>query len=537
MKKIKYELLEEEQEGKEESSIAPQDEPITFLSKRQAFKDIVFLGTPFMAVNLIQIASSYFTVYLVASIDQQSLGGLSLVITSSGILINAMNAIIYPVNIMASAEFGKINKLRTNSQENLHLVPGPIEGSRLEDIKESQKNIGLIVQQGWIVGTFGGAIGSFVLWNLEPILRLFDQPKRIIPIAGSIGKVYAIAFPLMLWLRTNIDLTSSVGEQKILPFYTLFLSLITFGSSYLFINGGLGIPAYGVVGYSYASIFQQVAGILFFTLFFLKNKNIKAYHLFSPRLKSLNFLPFLKTFGTLGYPIFIVQVVTGTVNFLINMWYGKLGIDQIIIEQAAGQPLAYFYGITGAITSASSRLVSRCYGPKSKDVIKVVPEKAANDIQTYGKTALKMVTALSVIPIFLYTVVPDKFAGIYMTNEQVQQHNSLIRACFFLNAATISLSQLQDLSSNLLNNIHNTKYPAFVSAMVSALFILPSTYLASNVFDWNIIGIDSVILAGVMMSSSIIVKRWIKESSQLLAPINEPSKPDNPWFYGKPSSF
>lgn len=464
--------------------IEEKDKKLEIITYKNALINIIKLAGPLCIVNFIQIGGGYGAILTLSTLSTEELAATGIIQASQHFLSAFNVALEHPVRNLVSSYYGQLK-----------------ESTAEAEIEECQYEIGSVVQQGWLMGTLSTIPQMIIMFNIKPILGLFSIPESISILVQTFFRAFFFILPIQTIINTNINLITAVDKEKLLILYNLITVGIGLAANYVLITGKLGLPAFGIAGYAYASILQNSLGVTMFSLYFLFNNDMRTFQLFKPRL--VQSMKYLKDILKLGAPVAIFACESGVTGFLISMLYGKLGALRLAIEQSSGQYLTWFSGISNALARGSSIHVARAYGVQKHE-----------DIKIYGKVSMALNASLYILPLTAFIGFPIQLAKVYI-HEDISDVETLIRVSFILGAISSLESSLQMITSYNLSGLYDTFFPSVYGLICDLAILLPLAYITEALLNWDIIGIDGSLCLGTGISLALIAHRWFNKTNEL----------------------
>jgi len=118
------------------------------------------------------------------------------------------------------------------------------------------------VWQGLYIAAAAAVIMIVLLTNVHPVLTLLKLEPATAGIAQGYLDAFAWGIPALIIITALRGLTDGLGHTRVIMVFSLISTLFNLPLNYLFIYGGLGIPAMGGVGCGWAtSLSNGIAAI------------------------------------------------------------------------------------------------------------------------------------------------------------------------------------------------------------------------------------------------------------------------------------
>ena len=189
---------------------------------------------------------------------------------------------------------------------------------------------GAVVRQALWIAVLGGLVATGLMQFGEAGYRLIGVDEKAIPVATaylkymSLGVVPTLAFFVLRYLCEGLSWTT---PSMVVAFGGLILKLPL---NYLFVYGGLGIPAMGGAGCGASSAIIMWLQ-LFAMIFIVRYSRVQRAGAFSQF--SLPDVTVIWRLVKLGLPIGVTMFFEGTVFSVVTLLIGRLGVEAVAAHQ------------------------------------------------------------------------------------------------------------------------------------------------------------------------------------------------------------
>jgi putative MATE family efflux protein len=368
----------------------------------------------------------------------------------------------------------------------------------------------------FVVSAITSALGYFfaahILKFLGVEMTIFDSALAYLRIS-FLGMIFNFVFFMFQ------SIMRSIGKAKLPVYIVIGTVILNFALDPLFMFGVGPIPALGVAGTAWATLFtQSIASIIGMIALFSGNHGIK--------LHWPDFLPdfvFLKKAFWLGLPSSLEQsarslvltVMTGLITSFGTLAIAAYGVGSNIFQLA----LMLCFGFAGA----NAALVGQSLG--AGDI------KRADRV---AKLSLKLIfTTLSILGVIVFIF--GKYFVAFFVPHDMNVINEGARFLRFI-APTFGLLGIQVIIGSTLQASGSTKQSMVLTIISQWVIQLPMAYLLSKVFHFGLDGIWITLPAtSVIMSVIYLVvflrgkwkeKKLISKEEQMQTQITEEVKID-----------
>lgn len=175
-------------------------------------------------------------------------------------------------------------------------------------------------------------LALFLLNNSEPLLYLFDLPEHLARKTAGYLEAISWGFPALMFFQALRSFMEGFGSTRPVMLIACAGVLLNIPLNYLFIFGGLGIPALGGVGCGYATAIVFWSGFILATAQLFRSARFRqvrhSWHWTVPSFKAL--IHFLRLGVPIGFALLIESSMFSVIALLIaNDGAEVIGAHQI----------------------------------------------------------------------------------------------------------------------------------------------------------------------------------------------------------------
>lgn len=226
--------------------------------------------------------------------------------------------------------------------------------------------------QGLYIGAVCAVLMILLLINARPVFDMLSLDTVTADIAEGYLSAFAWGVPFMLLMLALRGLTDGLGHTRVIMVFSVLGTLINLPLNYLFIYGGLGIPAMGGIGCGWATAISNAVAVTALVIYLNRSPLYKHFHLIADWVKPD--LAEIRYILAIGIPIGFTIFVEASMFSVIALFLVPLGPIVVAGHQIALNltslifmvPLSLGLALTlrvsflvGAGTSATAHLLSR----------------------------------------------------------------------------------------------------------------------------------------------------------------------------------
>lgn len=328
-------------------------------------------------------------------------------------------------------------------------------------------------------------------------LGWFKQDENVKPLAKEFLTLLNYStLPLLLFLAVK-QFSDGLSITTPAAVITVIALAINIFINYLLIYGNWGMPALGLVGAGYATIFARV--FMFFTLmvYVLMHKQYKPYLINTKAAVKKQFVAILEVGLPSGFQYFF-EVGAFAAAAIIIGWIGK---NEQASHTLAINLASLTYMIATGISAGTGIAVGDAYGRKNR-----------TDMLFAGKAGIWLGGIFMGICALLFTVFNQFIVELTVNDVQVQ----VITASLLYIAAMFQLSDgVQAVSLGALRGLADTKIPTIITIIAYWVIGIPIGYYMAFYMDLGLYGIWYGLSIGLTFSAVLLTIRFVKEVKRL----------------------
>lgn len=440
-------------------------------SFKEMSKKIFALALPMTGSQLINVASGFLCMAMLAQLGHQVLAASALIFsTQLSIMVSGMS-LLFSLSVLVGHAHGAKNYLA----------------------------IGNYVQQGWTLSLLISLPIMLLFWHIDTILIFFGQSADIASIVRQYFHAYVWAVIPGFLSTCNQQFGYGINKKMLIVSTSAMSVIILLISAYTLIFGKFGLPHLGVAGLGYAVVIQYTFFFVFTTLFFYYEKSFKPFALFNYRAHQ--HLEHFQQMFKMGWPI-CVQMGGEMLSFFVSgIMVGWLGTTALAAFQIVNQ---YYFLIVIPIFSlsqASGILVGHARGAQQLHEIKKI---------SHASIAIGLTLSLLVAGIFLFF--PKNLAAFYIeiNNPANAATLHLTILIFIIIAFSQILDSVRNILLGILRGLFDTRFPMYISLITIWLFGMPLSYILAFPLHLGIGGFVTGGMFGMLTCMLVLLYRWHK---------------------------
>ena len=363
-----------------------------------------------------------------------------------------------------------------------------------------QARVGEVVRQAAWIGVGGGVLLMLGYHHVEPVYRLVGVDEGAIPIAADYLAAFSWGVPPLMGyfaLRYLCEGMSWTMPAMLVAFFGLLAKIPL---NYLFIYGGLGVPALGGAGCGWAS--TVVIWLEFAVLaWIVASSRLRATGVFSRF--SLPDPGELWRLIKLGLPIGLSSFLEISMFSTVTLLVGRFGAEAVAAHQIAVSVGGLAFMIPMAIGMAASIRVGFNVGASN-----------LSGARRSGGVAIGVSLAFAVLAAALILPARDLIAGLYTTQMPVL----LLAAELMIFVALYQfVDDTQVAAIGSLRGYKDTRVPMLVALLAYWAVGLP----VGVVFGFNLLGVPQLegvrgfwvgLCAGLAVAAVFLIARFVRLS-------------------------
>lgn len=210
-----------------------------------------------------------------------------------------------------------------------------------------------------------GMLMMFFLFTLQN--EVADRVLRDKAVAEQVLvylKARAYGLPFIMLFTSLRAFYTSITLTRIITYSTVLMMLLNVGLNYLFVFGGMGVPAMGLYGAGLASAFSEAAAAIYAFLYVVLGKRFRQFALFrTTGYRQGIFAAIIK----LSAPIVLQNLLSMGAWFLFFVLIEKLGSYELAVSNVVRSIYMVLMTPVWGFSQAANSMVSNLIGQGLKD--------------------------------------------------------------------------------------------------------------------------------------------------------------------------
>ncbi len=437
----------------------------------ESAKQLFTLGLPMAGTQLVNVASGFFCMTMLAALGHDALAASALIFaTQSSIMVSGLS-ILFSVSVLVGHAYGA----------------------------KEYVSIGNYVQQGWTVALLISAPIMLLFWHMDTLLIFFGQSKVIVDIVRTYFHPFIWAVIPGLLAACNMQFGYGIRKKKLMVATTVMGVIVLLITAYILIFGKFGFPKLGVAGLAYATIAQYSFFLIFTTLFYYHEISFARFELFRYRVHQ-HLDHFAKMFK-ISWPI-SVQIAGEMLSFFVSsIMVGWIGMSALAAFQTVNQ---YYFLIMipmFSLSQASGILVGHSCGAKQ-----------FHEVKSLSYASIIMAIINSSLDGIALLLIPKKLSSLYMNvNDPTNSATlHLVILLFFIIAFSQLFDALRNVLIGILRGLFDTRFPMYIGLLTIWLIGMPLSYLLAFPLHLGVEGFAVGGMLGMLSGVGILLYRLYK---------------------------
>jgi MATE family multidrug resistance protein len=221
--------------------------------------------------------------------------------------------------------------------------------------------IGFEVRQGAWLAIFLSLLGAIFLCIPGPLLAIAQPSAALNDKVVEYLQILALALPATLGFRVFTSLNTATSRPRMVMTIQVCALLLKIPLNYLFIFGGLGLPAFGTPGCAIATAVTAWATLLTGWFIIRRGAHYKAFHIFGKGWSK----PVWQAQAALlklGVPMGLSYLIEVTAFTFMALFISRMGSDTLAGHQVTGNLGTVLYMLPLSIAHATGTLVAQEIG-------------------------------------------------------------------------------------------------------------------------------------------------------------------------------
>lgn len=359
---------------------------------------------------------------------------------------------------------------------------------------------GNVLKHGFYVNTLLGFILVAVLFLGAPVLRYLNQPEEVVALAIPYLWIIAASILPMMVFQSFRQFSEGLSFTKQAMYITILANMINIAGNYVLIYGKWGMPALGLNGAGWATLFSRILMAVLMALFVFNFSRFKNY------LSSINWriweFDSVRKILNIGVPAgfqFIFEVgVFGAAGIMMG-WFGT---ESLAAHQIALNLASITYMMASGIAAAGTVRVGNQLG--KKDI---------QSLREAGFTAFGMAGIFMGVCAIIFIFGRNFLPSLYIEDASVIQ----MSASLLIVGALFQLSDgIQVVGAGVLRGISDAKIPTIICFIAYWVLGLPMSYVLGHYFGLGPLGIWYGLWIGLSVAAVLLFIRFHQQTKRLM---------------------
>ncbi len=363
---------------------------------------------------------------------------------------------------------------------------------------KKESDCGIILREGLLVSIVFSVILSIILIVVSKNMNVLGQQTDVTVFASSYLFILALSvFPMMIFqnYRNYLEGLSMVKPPMLIA---LVANIGNVFFNWVFIYGNLGMPALGLDGAGFATLFTRTAMALVIIYYVHSSSKNKSYlKLFWKIGINKKIIAKIISIGLPSGFQYFFEVAAFAFSAVMIGWMGKV---QLAAHQIAMNLASVTYMIILGISSAGTIRVATGLGKNSR-----------KDIRHAGFSTLLLAIGFMSVTAFLFFVLRKYLPQLYISNNEV----ILIASNLLILAALFQIFDgLQATGLGILRGLKDTKVPTIITFVSYWMIGIPLGYLLGFHFKMQAFGVWIGLSVSLALVATTLAFRFNKKSNQ-----------------------
>ncbi|MCP4522010.1 MAG: MATE family efflux transporter [Cytophagales bacterium] len=342
---------------------------------------------------------------------------------------------------------------------------------------------------------FAGIILTILCSLCIPYLSFFGQEEEIVDISSSylISLAFSL-FPIAIFqfFKQYIE---GMGHTKPAMFISIGGNLINIVGNFILIYGssGLGIPALGLEGAGYSTLFSRV--IMAIAMYTFVHQQFSEY--FFIKFNELKRSVF-NQIHKISFPISLQMLMEVGAFAFTTIMVGWLSKESLVAHQIAISMASISYIVATGISSAMTIKIGEYWGKKDKSKIKRI-----------GNIGLLMVLVWMGACMLIFWLGSSYFPLFYVQSVEKDIISMTIGLVLILGVFQLP-DGIQVVCSGILRGMNDVNIPMILGGICYWVITIPLGYLFAFTLNWGVQGIWWGFVCGLFTASVLLYLRFRK---------------------------
>lgn len=361
--------------------------------------------------------------------------------------------------------------------------------------ENNEEKCGVVLRQGLIVNMVFGIILTILTIIAAQLVIYLDQEETVAILTKSYLTILSLSILPFMLFQTYRQFVEGLSDTKTPMYLAIFANIVNIIGNWALIFGNLGLPALGLDGAGFATLFTRAFmgfGMMIIVL------NAKRFKQFDP---SLNFKSFNKkvisNLVKIGFPSGLTLTLEVSAFAFASIMIGWFGSVQLAAHQIAINLASISYMVVLGISAAVTIKIGNAVGAKNY-----------RDAKLIGYSALSLAIIFMFLTGVIFILFNKFLPSLYINDDRVVGYASTL----LIIAAMFQLSDgIQAVGLGILKGLKDVKIPMIITLFSYWIIALPVGYVLGFILDFNISGIWLGLLFGLTMAAMMFVIRFYRK--------------------------
>lgn len=361
--------------------------------------------------------------------------------------------------------------------------------------EENEEKCGVVLRQGLIVNMFFGIILTALTIIAAQLVIYLDQEETVAILTKSYLSILSLSIIPFMLFQTYRQFVEGLSDTKTPMYMAIFANIVNIIGNWALIFGNLGLPALGLDGAGFATLFTRAFMGFGMMIIVLKAARFKR---FDPSLnfKSIN-KKVISNLVKIGFPSGLTLTLEVSAFAFASIMIGWFGSVQLAAHQIAINLASISYMVVLGISAAVTIKIGNAVGANNYQDAKLIGYSALS-------LAILFMSATGVIFILFNNFLPS----LYINDDRVVEYASSL----LIIAAMFQLSDgIQAVGLGILKGLKDVKIPMIITLFSYWVIALPVGYVLGFILDFNISGIWLGLLLGLTLAAIMFVIRFYRK--------------------------
>ena len=359
---------------------------------------------------------------------------------------------------------------------------------------------GVIFRQALLVDMVLGIILLIMAYIGADLIQFFDQPKEVVGLATSYGKLLAYSIVPAMLFQTYKQFIEGLSVMKPAMVIVLLANIINAFINWLLIYGNLGLPALGLDGAGWATFTSRMFMAFVLVWYVMQSNSFKKFDV-TLHFKSINFKMINKLLG-LGLPSAVQYVFEVGAFFFAVIMVGWLGTKQLAAHQIALNLASISFMTALGVSAAGGIRVANGVG--KKDI---------TEVRRAGFSAIIMGGLIMACFGIIFIALRNFLPALYIDDISVVS----IASTLLIIASIFQIADgVQAVGIGVLRGLTDVKWPTLITFIAYWVLGLPSAYLFGFILKLDVQGVWMGLFVGLLSSAITLTTRFNKKSKYII---------------------